>query len=126
MTDETTLLRLDNLEEKCRDQAAMLARIGDSLNRIELALGTTIAKSCPKPGHCVTLETELKTKWDGDKFRFERLEKRASENDVWHHQMEEKIDSLKTVVNRGLGGIALLVFSMPFLTWFVVNYLANK
>jgi hypothetical protein len=126
MSDETTLLRLEALEEFRRDQSALNAAITASLNRIELQLSTSIAKACPLPGHCKVLEHELKAKWEGDKTRFERLEKRASENDEWHKEWQEKMDSLRSVLNRGLGGIGVLTVAMPFITWFVIQHLVNK
>jgi hypothetical protein len=126
MSEETIELRLNALEECHANQVILNRQIVESLNRIELQLATTIAKACPLPGHCRVLEHEIKQKWEGDKFRFERLEKRAGENDEWHHEFEAKIDSLKTVVNRGLGGIALLIVMMPLIFWFVTNHLFNK
>jgi hypothetical protein len=126
MSEETNELRLTALEDFRREQCALNKSIADSLNRIELALSTSIAKACPLPGHCRVLEHEIKAKWEGDKIRFERLEKRAQENDEWHHEVEVKIDAIKTLLNRGLGSIALLVVCMPLLTWFIIHFLVNK
>lgn len=126
MSEETVELRLTALEECHRAQTVLNKQITDSLNRIELQLASSIAKSCPLPGHCVVLENSVKNKWDGDKGRFERLEARAAENDAWHNDIESKLDNMKTIINRGMGGIALLVVLMPLVTWFVVNHLVNK
>ena len=126
MSDETVELRLSALEECHRNQVVLNKQIVDSLNRIELQLATTIAKSCPMPGHCVVIENGVKAKWEGDKERFERLEARAAENDDWHHDIDLKLDGMRTVINRGLGGLALLVVMMPVITWFAVTYLVNK
>jgi hypothetical protein len=126
MSEETINLRLDSLEESRREQIAVNTRIAESLNRIELQLSSTIAKACPLPGHCRVLETEIKTKWEGDRERFERLEKRAGENDAWHLEMAGKMDGLRTVINRGLGALGLLTIAMPVLTWFVITHLVNK
>jgi hypothetical protein len=126
MSEETINLRLESLEESRREQIAVNTRIAESLNRIELQLSSTIAKACPLPGHCRVLESEIKVKWDGDRERFERLEKRAQENDTWHLEMAGKMDGLKTVLNRGLGALGLLTIAMPVLTWFVITHLVNK
>jgi hypothetical protein len=126
MNEETTELRLAALEAARVEQSALNARIAESLNRIEMQLATTIAKACPLPGHCRVLEHEIKQKWEGDKDRFLRLEKRAGENDDWHHETDQKLDGLKTVINRGLGALALLTVAMPLITWFVIQHLVNK
>lgn len=126
MSEETINLRLESLEETRKEQLAVNARISESLNRIELQLGSTIAKACPLPGHCMVLESGMKSKWEGDKERFERLEKRASENDKWHDETTEKLDNLKAVFNRGVGALGLLTISMPLLTWFIINHLVNR
>jgi len=126
MSEETVELRIATLEEFRRDQSLINTTISSSLSRIETQLATAIAKHCPLPGHCVVLEKEQKIKWQGDKDRFERLEKRAEENDKWHEDMETKLDGLKTVMNRGLGGVAILVVLMPIISWFIINYLVNK
>ena len=124
--DDVISVRLDSLEESRREQQALNKQIFDTLHRIELALNQSVAKACPLPGHCKVLETELKAKWDGDKLRFERLEKRANENEEWHREVEGKLDGMRVVLNRGLGGLGLLVILMPALTWFVVNHLVNR
>ena len=126
MSEETQDVRIAALEEFRREQSLLNTTIASSLSRIETQLATAIAKHCPAPGHCMVLEKETKVKWSGDKDRFERLEKRAEENDDWHKEMETKLDGLKTVMNRGLGGVALLVVLMPIITWFVVTHLVNK
>ena len=124
--DDVISVRLDSLEESRREQQALNKAISDTLHRIELSLNTSISKACPLPGHCKVLETEQKQKWEGDNLRFERLEKRANENEQWHHDVEQKLDSMKVVINRGLGGLSLLVVFMPVVTWFVVTHLVNK
>ena len=126
MSEETVELRLTALEECHKAQTVLNKHISDSLNRIELQLATSLAKACPLPGHCVVLENGMRTKWEGDKERFERLEARAAENDGWHENMEKDLAAMAKIMNRGLGGIALLVCLMPLLTWFFINFLVNK
>lgn len=126
MSLETLDIRLLSLEESRREQSQLNKQIFDSLNRIEQALTASIAKSCSNPGHCLVIERDAKRKWEGDSERFQRLEKRASENDAWHSEMEEKIDSLKTMMNRGMGAISVLIVAMPFLAHYVSVYLVNK
>lgn len=124
--DDVITIRIESLEESRREQQSLNKSIGDTLHRIELALGQSIAKACPLPGHCKVIENTMKEKRDGDRLRFERLEKRANENEQWHHEIEGKLDVMKNVINRGLGGVGLLVVLMPAATWFVVNHLVNK
>ena len=124
--DDVITIRLDSLEESRREQQALNKQIFDTLHRIELALNNSVAKACPLPGHCVVLENSVKAKWESDRLRFERLEKRANENEAWHDDTSEKLDGMKGLINRGLGGLGLLVVLMPAATWFVVNHLVNK
>jgi hypothetical protein len=126
MSEETVELRLSALEECHKAQTVLNKQITDSLNRIELQLASSIAKACPLPGHCVVLENNVKSKWEHDKDRFARLEARAAENDAWREGIEKELAAMAKILNRGLGGIALLVFVMPFVTWFAINYLVNK
>lgn len=126
MSLETLDVRLTSLEESRRDQSQQNKQIFDSLNRIEQALTASIAKACASPGHCLVIERETKRKWEGDSERFQRLEKRASENDAWRSEIEQKIDSLKTMMNRGMGAISVLIVAMPFLAHYVSVYLVNK
>ena len=124
--DDVISIRLDSLEESRREQQALNKQIFDTLHRIELSLNQSVAKACPLPGHCKVLEHEQRQKWEGDKLRFERLEKRANENEQWHDDLEAKLDGMRNVLNRGLGGLGLLVVLMPAATWFVVTHLVNK
>jgi hypothetical protein len=126
MTNELMDLRLTNLEDFRVVQVDLNKQIMDALHRIELGLNTTRDKSCPLPGHCVVLESNIKSKWEADKSRFERLEARISENDQWHERMDGKVAALANTVARGLGGLGLLVLLAPMLTWFVLHYLVNK
>lgn len=112
-TDDVIEVRLDSLEESRREQLALNKQIFDALHRIELSLNQSVAKACPMPGHCVVLENSVKAKWDGDNVRFERMEKRLSENDEWHkvieRRMEMKLDDIArqfSVVNKTLWGAA--------------------
>ena len=125
-TNDTIDLRLENLEEFRAEQANLNRSISDTLHRIELSLTTSLAKACPLPGHCKVIESEMKQKWIGDVARFERLEKRAGEHDDTRRDMETKIDSLKALMNRGLGAVAILIVCMPFIVHYVNTYLANK
>jgi len=124
--DEVTRMRLGNLEDFRKEQIVLNKSILDTLHRIELGMQNARDTACPMPGHCKVLESNIKGKWEADKERFERLEARAEENDEWKRVMEGKMDSLKSTVNKGLGGVGILVVAMPLLTWFAINYLVNK
>lgn len=122
--NEVLQVRVESLEESMREQGAIINTITDSLHRIELALSQSVAKACPLPGHCVVLENSVKAKWDGDKVRFERLEKRLSENDDWHKQIEQRIEvktdaikseltAVRNTVTRASGALGLLLMLLP-------------
>lgn len=125
-SDETDVIevRLDSLEESRREQQTLNKCINDTLHRIELSLSQSVAKACPLPGHCVVLENSVKAKWDGDKVRFERMEKRLSENDDWHKQIEGRIErktdaikeelaAVRTTVTKASGALGLLLILLP-------------
>lgn len=129
-SDDVLAVRVNSLEESRREQIQLNKTITDSLHRIELALSQTVAKACPLPGHCVVLENSVKAKWDGDKVRFERLERRLTENDDWHKQIEARIESktdaikaelsaVRATVTRASGGLGLLLVLLPVAIQFV-------
>ena len=137
MSDESVNVRIESLEESRRDQGMMIRGITESLHRIELALQNVGGKLCPAPGKCLTLETdfraEMSNKWALDKIRFEGLEKRANENELWHRQMEldmnKKLDDIKkehaktqTLLTRGSGAIGLLIVLVPVLIWLAQHF----
>jgi hypothetical protein len=137
MSEESVNVRIESLEESRRDQGAMIRGITEALHRIELSISSLVGKQCPVPGKCLTLETDFRTemsnKWALDKIRFEGLEKRATENEAWHRQMEldmnKKLDDIKkehaktqTILTRGSGAMALLIFIMPVLIWALQHY----
>jgi hypothetical protein len=124
--DDVIHVRLDSLEEFRREQVVLNKCINDSLHRIELSLNQSVAKACPLPGHCVVLENSVKAKWDGDKARFERMEKRLAENDDWHKvieaRMETKLDGLHSKISLihktvwgAAGGAAVFVVILPWI-----------
>jgi hypothetical protein len=123
---DTVNLRLDNLEDFRAEQLSLNKSILEALHRIELGLQSARDKACPLPGHCVVLESTMKEKYSADVLRFSRLETRIAENDAWRKEIEGKIDSLKTTLNRGLGAVGLLTVAMPLLTWFIINHLVNR
>ena len=124
--DDVISVRLEALEEFRRDQQVINKSIADSLHRIELTLNQTVAKACPLPGHCVVLEREQKGKWDQDKLRFERMERRLSENDDWHKMIESRMDAklddltdkiaaIQKTVWGAAGGCAVLAVFAPII-----------
>ena len=132
--DDVISVRLESLEEFRREQVALNKAIGDSLHRIELALNNSVAKACPLPGHCVVLERDVKSKWDGDKSRFERMEARLAANDDWHKQIEarmemklddltDKIAAIQKTVWGAAGGCAALAMFAPFIIHALQNLL---
>ena len=137
MSEESVNVRITSLEESRKDQALMIRGITESLHRIEIALTSVVGKQCPVPGKCLTLETdfrqEMSNKWAMDKMRFESLETKATENEHWHRQMELdmnlKLDDIKkehaktqTLLARGSGAMALLIFIMPVLIWVLQHF----
>lgn len=133
-SDDVLTVRVDSLEESRREQTQLNKTITDSLHRIELALSQSVAKACPLPGHCVVLENSVKAKWDGDKVRFERLEKRLAENDEWHKLIESRMDTKLdiindkfTAINRTLwgaaGAVGVIMALAPFFTQWVNHFL---
>jgi hypothetical protein len=108
MSDNDTVnLRLASLEEWRKEQIACTKEFRDGLHRIEMMLQSSSDKACPRPGHCLVLESDLKVKWAGDKMRFEALERNYAE-------LKTHVDQLRATVTRGINALGLLVALATF------------